>query len=171
MPVVAAARLEGHIYHGDSVRYHGSRVTLTDEILGIGIVGFPHGENDSLRVGFERTCRHAVCITAGPNLFCHTESRPRFRPARVECGMGEYFGYLGSGHSVLLRRFEMVLERGIGQSLRHQGHYGYDGTVAERKQIVPAPYFPEKNIIVQTCKFGGKFSERVASGSLLDFYL
>lgn len=83
--------------------------------------------------------------------------------------MGEYFGYLGSGHSVLLRRFEMVLERGIGQSLRHQGHYGYDGTVAERKQIVPAPHFPEKNIIVQTCKFGGKFSERIASGSLLDF--
>ena len=117
MPVVAAARFEGHIYHGDSVRYYGSRVTLTDEILGVGIVGVPRGENDGLRVRFERTCRYAVGIAIGPNFFCHTESRPRFRPARVECGMGEYFGYLGSGHSVLLRRFEMVLERGIGQSL------------------------------------------------------
>ena len=46
-----------------------------------------------------------------------------------------------------------------------------DGTVAERKQVVAAPYFPEEDVVVQVCEFGRELPERVASGGLLDFYL
>lgn len=85
--------------------------------------------------------------------------------------MGEDFGHLCPGHPVLFGRFEMVLERGIGQPLRHEGYHRDDGTVAERKQVVAAPYFPEEDVVVQVCEFGRELSERVASGGLLDFYL
>lgn len=85
--------------------------------------------------------------------------------------MGKDFSDFSFGYSILLCRFKMVLERRIGQPLRHEGDNGYDGTVAERKEVIAAPYFSEKNIIIQTRKFGSKIAECVTSGRLLDFHL
>ena len=85
--------------------------------------------------------------------------------------MGEDFGHFGFAYSVFLRRFKVILERRVGQSLRHEGDHRYDGTVTERKQVVAAPDLPEKDVVIEMRELGSELAERVTSGCLLDFYL
>ena len=170
VPVVAATRLKGYIHHGYTIRHNRGYIALSDEILGIRIVGFAHRENNGLCIRFERGGSGTV-RRISPNLLSHAECCPRFRPTGIKGGMGQDFGYFCFGYAVLLCRFEVILERRIGQSLRHEGDNGNDGTVAEREQVIATPYLSEENIVVQTGELGGKLTKRIAPGGLFDFYL
>ena len=85
--------------------------------------------------------------------------------------MSKDFGHFGLRYSIFLCRFEVILERRVDQSLRHEDDHRYDGAVAEREQVVAAPHFSEKNVVIEVRELGCELAERVTSGCLLDFYL
>ena len=170
MPVVAATRLKSDIYDRHASCHHGRNIALSDEILGIGIIRLANRKNDGLCIFFERTDCGTIGIFS-PNLFCHTKSCPCLGPARIKSGVGKDFGHFGFGYSVFLCRFEVILERRVGQSLRHEGDHRYDGAVAERKEVIATPHLPEKDVVIEVRELGCELAERVTSGCLLDFDL
>ena len=83
VPVVAAARFEGHIDHGNTVLHDRGKIALAREIPGVCVVGLSHREEDGLCIGFDRTCGHAFGIP----IFCPVPLR---ETVAIGCGFGYY---------------------------------------------------------------------------------
>ena len=75
VPVVTAARFEGHIGHGNTFLQERGKIALSREIPGVCVVGLSHREEDGLCIGFDRTCGHAFGIPV-PYLFLSRERSP-----------------------------------------------------------------------------------------------
>ena len=80
--------------------------------------------------------------------------------------MGDYFGDFGACDTVFARFLKVVGERGVGDALADERGDGDEAAVAQAEEVVAAPHFTEKYIVVETGKFRGEISERVASGGL-----
>ena len=115
MPVVAAPRLEGHIVNAHLCRGDRRKVTLPNEILCKGIVGRTDGENHP---AFVCGLRIIGNIVLRPHFFCHAERRPRLGPTGIKRRMGQDLRDLRFGHTVVLCGLQVILKRGIRQSLR-----------------------------------------------------
>ncbi len=50
----------------------------------------------------------------------------------------------------------MILERGVRQTLRHQGHNRHHAAVSKGKPVFSAPHLAEQHIVIELCKFGAK---------------
>lgn len=77
-------------------------------------------------------------------------------PPRVKRGVGKDFRYLRPGYTVILCGHQMVLERGIRQSLRHQRHHRHHAAVSKGKLALSAPHLAKQYIVIELCEFGGK---------------
>ena len=104
-----------------------------------------------------------LCVLAllGPDILRHAEGRPRLGPAGVKGPVGENFGDLGAGDSVLLRGGEMIAEGLIHQPLGHQRHHRDQGAVPQAEGVLPAPHLAEQHIVVQMGELRGKPAQRV----------
>ena len=80
--------------------------------------------------------------------------------------MGDDFGHLGACDAVIFCRLQVINQRGVGKPLRDEGRDGDKAAVAQRKQIVAAPYFAEKDVVVKMGEFRSELAEGVAPGCL-----
>ena len=53
--------------------------------------------------------------------------------------------------------FQMMLEGGIRQPLRHECRYRHNGTIPQGKLVLTAPYLPKEHIVIQLREFRGEF--------------
>ena len=60
-----------------------------------------------------------------------------------------------------LRLLEVVGERAVGEALGDVVCDGDERAVAEGKEVVPAPYFAEEDVIVEAGELRGEFAEGV----------
>ena len=143
MPVVAAARLEGHVIHGNLLRGNRVQITLSDKILCIRRVRFANGEHDLLLELFF-VC-HSRCRSRRFRIHFlrHVERRPGFRPAGIETQLGNDFRHLRLGNPVILRRLDMILQRTVNNTAAYQAGNGYDAAVVQGKHVVLRPDFPK----------------------------
>ena len=98
VPVVAAARLKGHVVHPNLAGGEGVEIALPHKILGKAVVGSADGEDHLLLVLCFAICPGVLC----PDLLGHAEGRPDLGPAGIKSGVGQDFRDLLSGDAVLL---------------------------------------------------------------------
>lgn len=168
VPVVAAARLEGHVGNGDLLARNRGQVAVAGEILCEGRVRLADREDHFALEG-------GPGIFAGgilrPDLLGETECRPRLGPAGVEADVGDDLGDLGAGDAVLLRRLKMVGQRTVRDALADERSEGYQTAVAQAEAVGAAPHLAEEHVVVEFREFGREIAELVASGRLYDFFL
>ena len=99
-----------------------------------------------------------ICVLF-PNIFCQTESRPRFGPTCIKGCVCNNFGNFTFCNTIRLCRFQMMNERGISKSLRKKRYHGNQRAFFQREFILSTPYLTEKYIIIEFCEFRRKFSE------------
>lgn len=66
---------------------------------------------------------------------------------------------------------QMEFKRTVGDALTDERSDCHKAAVAKRQQIVAAPDFAEKHIVVKMCELRGEVAERIAPRCLYDFYL
>ena len=164
VPVVAAARFKGDIEDADLAGGKGGKIALANKILCEPIIGLANGEHHVILMCFPGMCRAFL----SPYLFCHAESCPCFGPAGVKCRVGQDLRNLRPGDPVLFCHHQVVLERGIHKSLRHQGRHSDQRTVPKGQLGLAAPHLSEQNIIVELGKFGGKLPQGISARRLFD---
>ena len=72
--------------------------------------------------------------------------------------MGDNLGYLGAGDTVLFCRLKMVNERVVRNTLTDKRGNRYQTAVAQTELVRAAPYFAEKDIVVELRKLGGELA-------------
>ncbi len=153
MPVVAAAGLEGYVGDGNLLPGNGREVTVASEILGVGRVGFADGEDHLALKG-------CLGILSGrifrPYLFGEAECRPSLGPAGIKSDVGNDLGNFRAGDAVVLRRLQMIDQRGVGNTLTDERSNCHQAAVAKTKFVGAAPHLAEKNIVVKFGEFGGE---------------
>ena len=107
VPVIPASRLKGDIEYPYLTGGEGGKLALAGKILGKAIVGAANGEHHSVGVSLFATVRR---ISLAPDLLCHAEGCPRFRPARIKGRMGQDIRDLFPRDPILLGHHQMVLE-------------------------------------------------------------
>ena len=155
VPVVAAARLEGHVEHLNLLRGNWREVAFADEILAEAVIGRADGENHGVLVRLPRRIR----VRLHPDLLGQPERRPRLGPARVERRMSQNLGDFAAGDAVGLRHFQRVTEGNVRQPLRHQRGHSDQRTVAGGQLVLSAPDLAEEHVIVQLRKFRSEFAQ------------
>ena len=145
VPVVAAAGLERHVVDADLLGRKGREVALPGKVLRERVVGGANGKDHLVLVVDPRI---GAATRVRPDLLRHAEGRPCLGPARVKRRVRKDFRYLHSGHTVALRGHQMVLERGIRQPLRHQGHHRHHASVSKGEAVFSAPHLAEQYIII-----------------------
>ena len=123
VPVVAAARLEGHVEDGQVVAGAGERVeiALPDEVLCEGVVGLAQAEEAAVELG-----ALAVLVVFRIHLLRHVEGRPCAGPAGVEGDMGENLGHLLLRDAILLGAGQVIFQRAVDDAFPDEGAYGDD---------------------------------------------
>lgn len=159
VPVVAAARLEGDVGDLHLLLRKGSQVAVAGEVLRIGRIGFADGENHR---ALERRTRIIARRILGPDILGQPECRPGLGPAGIKSDMGDDFGDFAAGDAVVLRRLEMEGERAVGDALADKRGNRHQTAVAETEFVGSAPHLPEKDVVVERGKFGGKLPQLVA---------
>ncbi len=114
MPVVTATWFKGHVGNLYLLRAHGSEITLSYEIFGISGIRFTDREYHALGE-FILLVLYLTIIC--PHLLGKTKGIPCLRPSRIESCMGENLCDFHTSDTVLLSFREMILQRGIGNSL------------------------------------------------------
>ena len=115
VPVIAASGFKGHIVNADLLRRKRCEIALANKIFRKVIIGCADGKDHFiLMLGF---CVGSIVLR--PYLLCHTEGRPRLRPARIKCRMGQDLRNFRFGHTVVLCSCQVVLKGRIRQPLRH----------------------------------------------------
>ena len=164
MPVVAAARLEGHVVNREGIAADGRQAALTIEELAIG-VGFADREENLLLESVLAVVGVGHGLVISPDLLGHIEDGPGGRPARVEASMGNDRSDLLLGHAVLLGVHQVVLEGGVHETTAHEGDDRDDGAGLEVERVV-APDLAEEDIVVVARKIGGELAQAFASRRL-----
>lgn len=172
MPVIAATRLESHVEHRDLFGVYRGEVTLPHEKLCEGIVGFPNREQHFLLVtiptGQRRLRRRLTRSCLAPYLFGQVEPGPGFGSTHIEPGVGNNRGDFPPAHPVALGVFQMVFERGIGDSTGHQGDHS-DDALGLHVYAGLVPYLSEQNIIVKLRKKRREILQLFLPSSLRNF--
>ena len=108
MPVVPAAGFERDIGDRYLLARNRGEVAVAGEILGVCRIRFADRENHfALESGLGVLAGRIL----GPHALCQVECRPRFRPTGIETDVGDNFGDLRAGDSVLSGRLKMENER------------------------------------------------------------
>ena len=107
-------------------------------------------------------------IAIRPDFLRHAKGRPRLGPSRVKRRVRKDFRYLIPGHAVVLCRHQMILERGVRQTLRHQGHNRHHAAVSKGKLALSAPHLAEQHIVVELREFGGKVPQSISACRLFN---
>ena len=163
VPVVAAARLKGHVVYPHLAGGQGVQVAPAHEIPGEAVVGRPDGE-------------HHLPLVAGhvvpggvlrPHLLGHAEGRPGLGPAGVKGRVGQDLGDLLPGDAVLPGGGEVVLEGAVHQALGHQGYHRHQGAVPEGELLLPAPHLAEEHVVIELREFGGERPQGLPARRLL----
>ena len=168
VPVVAAAGLERHI--GKRYLIFGNRrqIAVAGKILGISGIGFAYGEN---HLTLESRLGIAARKVFIPYVLRKPESGPRLGPTGIESYVGNDFGDFSTGNAVLLRVLQMMEQRRICDTLGNERRDCHKATVAQRQEVVAAPYLAEKDVIVQMSELRSELAEGVASRCLYYFLL
>ena len=162
VPVVAAARLEGHVAGTELRVSERCQVAVADEVLRIGRIRLSHRK--VLGKAFRRG--HGAFLVLGPDLLREVEDSPALRPAGIHRDMGNEGCDLGTRHAVLLRVLEMVEKRGIRDALCHEGRDG-EHALRLRGERLLVPHLSEEDIVVQMGELRCEGSELIASCCLL----
>ena len=166
VPVVAAARLKGHVVDAHLLGGDGGQITLADKILRIGHVGFADGEHHGRLV----LCPGAAVLRLhGPDLLCHVEHGPALGPADVKRNVGDDGGDLLLGHAVVLGVLQVILQRGIGHAGRHQRNHGEDAAGLQVDGVI-VPVLAKENVVVVVSKCRCECAQRIAASGLYDLF-
>ena len=160
MPIVAATRLESDIKEGYLIGGYWSEIAVAGEIFGVCCVRF--ADREYHRAGKGGFCIFAIDVVV-PHLFGEVEGSPRFGPTGIESYVGNDFSNLCAGNTVLFRCREVVFERVVGYALLDERCDCHEAAVAQRKEIVAAPHFAEKNVIVEVSELRGKVTKLLAT--------
>lgn len=71
--------------------------------------------------------------------------------------MSNSFGDFGTRYAIHLSILQVMLERGVRNTLAHKGCNGYEASVPKAKEVITAPHLTEKDIVIQV---GELWSER-----------
>ena len=146
----------------------GGEVTVAYKIFGVRGVGFADWENHfALECSFGVIARYVV----GPYFLRQTECCPGFRPSGIKGNVSDDFGSFGAGDAIFLCVLKMMHQRAVGDSLADESRHRHERAVAQRQKVVAAPYFSEKNVIVEMREFRCELAEDVVSGGLYYFLL
>ena len=159
VPVVTAAGFKGHIEDFDLLRGDRRKIALPAEILCETVIGRAEGEDHTVLVQLLFISVFRIC----PDVFCHAECCPCFRPTRIKCGVCQDLRNFAAGDPIFLCHCQMMTEGSIRQPLRHQRCHGDEGTVARGKLAFPAPNLTEKNIIIELCELRRKFTKHISA--------
>ena len=162
VPVVAAARLEGHVEDGQVVGGTGERleVALADEVLGKGGVLLAKAKESAVPLGF--------CLVVAIDLLGHVEGSPGVGPAGVEGDVREDLGHLLARHAVRAGACQVILERAVGDALADERAHGDDAAQLERELVFAAPHLAKEDVIVQVRELGGELAKGVVACGLFD---
>ena len=162
VPVVAAARLKGHIEDPYLLRGHRGQIALPHKILGEGVVGGADGEDHLSGVGGLGIRRSGLLR---PDLLCQVEHRPALGPSGVEGGVGDDGGHLLPGDAGLFGVFQVVFQGGVRDAGGHQGRHRHDasGLVVHAGVV---PILTEENVVIVVGKGGGEGSQSRPARSL-----
>lgn len=111
MPIIAAARLKGHIENPDLLGGNGSKIALSDKEFRKNVVRFTDRKQHLRGVsGFGAVGSGFIIL---PNILCETEYSPRLGPADIKSRVGDYHGGFRSRYAVSLGVLEMIDKRGV----------------------------------------------------------
>ena len=165
VPVVAAAGLERHVVDADLLGGKGREVALPDKVFRECVVGGTDGKGHLVLVS--GLCVGAVVLVC-PDLLRHAEGRPCLGPSRIKRRVRKDFRYLRPSHAIVPCGHQMVLERRVRQSLRHQGHHRHHAAVSKGKPVFSAPHLAEQHIVIELCEFGGKVPQGISACCLFN---
>ena len=155
MPVIPTARFESDIGNIHLLARNRSQIAIACEILRIGRIGLADGKD---HLALESGLGIFAGRVLGPHALGQIECRPCLRPTGVETDMGDNLGYLGAGDTVLFCRLKMVNERVVRNTLTDKRGNRYQTAVAQTELVRAAPYFAEKDIVVELRKLGGELA-------------
>ncbi len=165
VPVVAAVRLESHVYEVYAIGGDRVEIAVAGEVSGIRRIWLADREYQfALKEGSGVGDRGVVA----PHLQRLIEGSPSLGPAGVESHLGEYLGDFGAGHAVFAGRLQVICERAVGDTAAYKRRDRHDAAVAQRQAVGAAPYLTEKHIVVEPGKFRREAAQAVAAGSLYD---
>ena len=154
-----AAGFKGYIEYFDLRRGNRRKIALPAEILCETVIGRSDGKYHTVLMTLLFVGAFLVC----PDILCHAERRPCFRPARIKCGVCQDLRNFAAGDPVLFCHCPMMTEGSIRQPLRHQRCDGDEGAVTDGKLAFSAPNLTEKNIIIELCELRRKFTKHISA--------
>jgi hypothetical protein len=166
MPVVAAARLKGHIENADLTGGERGQIALSYKILCISIVGRAHWKQKGLCIGgLGIVCRVTrLC----PDVLCHAERRPRLGPACIKGQMRQNLGNFRLGNAIFLGCGQVISQRGIHHAGGNECGDGDKAAIPQGKFVLPRPDLPEQDVIIKLCEFGSELPKGLTACCLFD---
>ena len=165
VPVVAAARLEGHVVRTQLRVSKRREPAAPDEVLGIGVVGLAHGE-DVREPLWLIDAGGADLLVLAPDLLDHAENGPALGPATVHGRVRHHGHNLVSTHTVSLGVCQVVRQRCVGDSRGHERGHGHDALGLDVDGLL-VPYLPKQHVVVEVRKEWGDGAQLVSACGLL----